>query len=258
MKLRFYLLILAFLFSLLMDFTSLTYASDLAIGRMRVSLWPEYDDPGILGIYDGRFVDNGDFPAETTFFLPKGAIISDACSLSPKGQHFCQQFKQEDEGDVSKVFLKLPFPNFYLSFHYKPFEGKGPLRQFNYDLKTNHEIRKLEIEIQEPLRAKEFVIGPPKLELENNKENKKGFNHYLYTFMNPLKGGIIPFKISYKKEDNMPSVDIKYSRMSGPSSLASPHEERGKFLAIIYTLAGAGFLLFSIMVYYLLKKKKQA
>ena len=91
--------------------------SELSIGRMRVALWPEYDDAAVLVIYDGRFRDENSFPAETTFILPKDSVISDACSLSPKGQHFCQLYKQKTVGDADEMRLKLPYPNFYLSFH---------------------------------------------------------------------------------------------------------------------------------------------
>ena len=31
------------------------WASDLSIERMRAAIWSEYDNPGILVIYDGRF-----------------------------------------------------------------------------------------------------------------------------------------------------------------------------------------------------------
>jgi len=218
---------------------------------MRVAIWPEYDDPGILGIYDGRFVDDGSFPAETVFFLPKGAVISDACSLSAKGQHFCQLFRQEDKGAVSEVRLKLPFPNFYLSFHYKPFDGKNPERDFSYDLKTNHQIRKLEVDIQEPLRAANFAVLPTGAE----SEEIAGFKHYRYTFSEPKKGEVIPFKVSYKKEDNRASVNIKYSPMNDPTILVSPHEERGRFVNLLYVIAGAGLLTLAGIFFFLLKKK---
>ena len=254
MKISIFLSILALFISLSTDFISNIHASDLKIGRMRVAIWPEYDDPGILGIYDGRFVDNGNFPTETTFLLPKGAIISDACSLSPKGQHFCQLFKLEEVGDVSVVKLKLPFPNFYLSFHYKSFDGKDTLRNFNYDLKTTHEIDKLIIDIQEPLRAEGFKIDPA----SEDTEDIRDFNHHRYTFREPAKGKAISFKISYKKEDNRPSVNIKYSPMSNPFVMTSPYDERGKFVTLIYVAAGAGLLLLSIMVYYLFRKKKKS
>jgi len=186
-------------------------ASTPQIGRMRVAIWPEFDDSGVLVIYDGRFVDDGSFPLETTFLIPKGAAVSDACSLSPKGQHFCQLFTQKNAGDMDEVNLKLPYPNFYLSFHIKPFKGESPLRRLNYIIKTTHPVSKLEVDIQKPLRAEEFTVNPDSKE----RDELKGFEHYRYLFKDTGPGSVFPFEIGYKKEDNRPSVSIKYSPMSG-------------------------------------------
>jgi len=196
---------------LILLFTGQSLASTPQIGRMRVAIWPEFDDPGALVIYDGRFIDDGSFPIETTFLIPKGAVISDACSLSPKGQHFCQLFTQRNAGDMDEVLLKLPYPNFYLSFHIKPFKGDNPLRRFNYVIKTSHPVSKLEVDIQKPLRAESFVINPE----TDEKEELKGFEHYRYVFKDKEAGMVIPFDISYRKDDSRPSVSIKYSPMKG-------------------------------------------
>jgi len=255
MKNRLIVLILRVL-SLLVVFASHAAASDMEIGRMRVAIWPEYDDPGVLVIYDGRFVDNGSFPAETSFFLPGGAVISDACSLSPKGQHFCQLFKQENIGDVEEVRLKLPYPNFYLSFHIDPFEAGDSARNLLYRFKTGHLIRKLEVDIQEPLRAEGFTITPEAHKMEKIKD----FRHYRYYMDKPQKGTDIPFKIKYKKDDNRPSVNIKYSPMSnpleGPGLSRSPHEERGDFVKVLYALAAAGLSLVLFLLWFVFRKKK--
>ncbi|MBE9536415.1 MAG: hypothetical protein IMF07_04480 [Proteobacteria bacterium] len=255
MKNRLITLILRLLL-LLLVFSNCAAAADMEIGRMRVAIWPEYDDPGVLVIYDGRFVDDGNFPAETSFFLPQGAIISDACSLSPKGQHFCQLFKQENIGDMEEIRLKLPYPNFYLSFHIDPFEGDGSARDLLYKVRTNHRIRKLEIDIQEPLRAEGFVLTPEAHKLEE----AKGFRHYRYYMNKPKKGADIPFKIKYRKDDKRPSVNIKYSPMSmsgGEDGMSrSPHEERGDFVKLLYILAAAGLSLVLVLLWFVFRKKK--
>jgi hypothetical protein len=231
-------------------------ASELEIGRMRVAIWPEYDDPGVLVIYDGRFVDDGSFPTETSFFLPKGAVISDACSLSPRGQHFCQLFKQENVGDMEEVRLKLPFPNFYLSFHVDLFAGDDSVRDFIYKVKTSHPVRKFEVDIQEPLRAEVFTVTPE----PQKTEVAKGFKHYRYYFDDKAKGADIPFEIKYKKDDNRPSVNIKYSPMSSSMDKGgmskSPHEERGTFMNLLYGLAGSGLLVFLGLLWFVFRKKK--
>lgn len=226
-------------------------ASDLSIGRMRAVVWPEYDDPGILVIYDGRFKDEGLFPAETTFIIPKGSVISDACSLSPKGQHFCQLYRQRTVGDKDEVRLKLPYPNFYLSFHVNPFKGTGAEKNFSYSVNVNHPTEKLEVDIQRPLRAEGFKITPQSSDISE----KKGFEHYGYTLENVPKGKVIDFKVEYVKKDNQPSVDIKYSPMAGSKTWGSPYETP-RVSIILYAAGVLGLLLVIGMLWLVFKRKR--
>lgn len=226
------------LFVSLMMLNGEPQASPLTIGRMRVAIWPEYDDPGVLVIYDGRFRDDNSFPRETSFFIPNGAVISDACSLSPKGQHFCQLYKVIKGGDVDEVRLKLPFPNFYLSFHIDPFKDGKERKDFSYTIKTNHPIDRLEVNIQRPLRAEGFKVTPDPPE----RSEVKGFEYYNYVFDNTPQGRVLDFKVKYVKKDTLPSVDIKYSPMSGPRVWGSPYEAQRRFSVVLYILAGVGIL----------------
>lgn len=250
-------LLAAVLFAPLL-FASPIFASDLTIGRMRAAIWPEYDDADVLVIYDGRFKDENSFPAETTFILPKDSVISDACSLSPKGQHFCQLYKQSSVGGVDEVRLKLPYPNFYLSFHVKfpspPTGEKGEEGQkiFNYLITANHNIEKLEVDIQRPLRADGFKIMPQSSDISE----KKGFGHYGYLFDNVQKGKALGFKIEYIKKVRLPSVDIKYSPMTGPKTWGSPYQTPRRMSNILYLAGGIGLLLVIGMLWLVFKRKR--
>lgn len=234
---------------------SVQLVSASEIGRMRVAIWPEHDDSSVLVIYDGRFIDDGVFPREETFYLPKGAKISDACSLSPRGQHFCQLYKQKTVGDVDEVRLKLPYPNFYLSFHVDAFSFDNPSRDFKYVINTNHTIRTLVVDIEEPLRSKDFTIFPAASEIKED----DGIKHHWYNIDKPEKN-IFTYKISYKKSDNRPSIDIKYAPMGmnmedgGMPMSHSP--ERRSFLGILYFLAASGIVFIAILFWFVLRKKK--
>lgn len=229
------------------------FSSDLSIGRMRAAIWPEYDDTGVLVIYDGRFKDENAFPAETTFILPKDSVISDACSLSPKGQHFCQLYRTSRVGDAEAVILKLPYPNFYLSFHVNPFkdmqEGQKIL---NYIINANHNIERLEVDIQRPLRSEGFRITPQSSDMSE----KKGFEHYGYVFENVPKGKALDFKIEYVKKDKLPSVDIKYSPMAGPKAFDSSYETPRRMSNILYLAGGIGLLLVIGVLWFVFKRKR--
>lgn len=228
------------------------FASDLSIGRMRAAIWPEYDDAGVLVIYDGRFKDENAFPAETKFILPKESVISDACSLSPKGQHFCQLYKQKTIGDRDEVILKLPYPNFYLSFHVNPFKNvQEGQKKINYIISANHAIERLEVDIQRPLRTDGFKITPQSSDVSE----KKGFEHYGYAFDNVSKGKTLDFKIEYVKKDKLPSVDIKYSPMTGPKTWDLPYGPR-RMSNILYLAGGIGLLLVIGMLWLVFKRKR--
>src|SRR3990167_5712456 len=159
-------------------------SSDLSIGRMKVSIMPEYDDPSVLAIYDGRFEEVSNYPIKTSFLIPRGSVISDACSLSHEGQHFCQLYRTVNRGEHDEVSLLLPYPNFYLSFHTPRFGVKGERKEFDYLIKANHSIKTMEVDIQQPLRSTAFNISPPGSAAMAEESGMisvlKGFNHFTY------------------------------------------------------------------------------
>ena len=235
---------------------------DLSIGRMKVALMPEYDDPSVLAIYDGKFEDASSYPIKTSFFIPKGSVISDACSLSHEGQHFCQLYKTVNRGDLDEVSLLLPYPNFYLSFHTPRFVVKGNNKEFDYLIKSNHSIKTMEVDIQQPLRSTAFSISPPggaTLAEKNGTINMiKGFNHFIYKFEGIAKGQESAFKIKYIKNDPNPSVDIKYTSMKSPQTQSAPYETLRNIKSIIYILFGTGLLCtIAVVAWFFHSRKKK-
>jgi hypothetical protein len=236
---------------------------DLTIGRMRVAIWPEYDDPSVLVIYDGKFEDISNYPIKTSFLVPKGAVISDACSLSHEGQHFCQLYKTTNRGVYDEVRLLLPYPNFYLSFHTPGFDVTTEKRELDYQIKANHPIRSMEIDIQQPLRSTAFNISPAKSTATPQKDGTiskvKGFNHFSYKYDDISEGEKSIFKISYIKSDPKPSVDIKYASMTEPQVWGSPYETQKNIKTFVYLLFGTSLIAAIIVVAWLmrLRKKKQ-
>ena len=223
-------------------------SESLIIGRMRASIWPEHDDPSLLVIYDGRFEDVSSYPVKTSFFIPKGSVISDACSLSHAGQHFCQLYKTIAHEDFDEISLTLPYPNFYLSFHTPGFDLQNEQRSFDYRIRANHHIKAMEVDIQQPLRSSGFKITPAEGAVllqpdEASISQVKGFTHFAY-ILNDIKAGQQPrFGMNYIKQDPKPSVDIKYVSMKEPTSWESPYEAQKKIRTYIYIVFAAGTLI---------------
>lgn len=234
---------------------------DLSIGRMKVSIMPEYDDPSVLAIYDGKFEEVSSYPIKTSFLIPKGSVISDACSLSHEGQHFCQLYKTINRGNHDEVSLLLPYPNFYLSFHTPQLDVKLEKKEIDYQIKANHPIKTMEIDIQQPLRSAAFNISPPKnaaLSQDNASISViKGFSHSIYKLENIAKDQENEFKISYLKSDPQPSVDIKYTSMKEPQTPGTSYETQRNIKTVIYVLFGTGaFAIMALVTWYFRSRKK--
>lgn len=239
-------------------------STGLSIGRMKVSIMPEYDDPSVLVIYDGRFADASSYPIRTSFLIPKGSVISDACSLSHEGQHFCQLYKTVNRGSHDEVSLILPYPNFYLSFHTPRLDTRIEKKSIDYRVKANNAVRTLEIEIQQPLRSVAFKVTPPTgaTTLQSNGSTSliRGFNHVAYRLEDVAAHQEYGFLISYTKSDPNPSVDIKYTSaaMKEPQSRTTSYETQRNIKTVIYVLFGSGVLgVLALLAWYLHVRKRR-
>jgi hypothetical protein len=241
----------AVLLLLLVSSFSPVAAGDLSIGRMQVSIWSEYDDPGVLAIYEGRFEDATRFPIKTSFLIPKGSIVNDACSLSHEGKHFCQLYTVKESSEFDEVQVYLPYPNFYLSFHFTPFDAAIEKRAFSYRIKSNHSIDKLEVDIQQPLRSTEFHLSPA----GGQAKIISNANHFYYAYDDIAPGREHLFNIEYLKQDRKPSIDIKYSRMTGPKVFSSHYETQRNFRVFVYVMFGSGVAGVGLLLIWLFRER---
>lgn len=227
---------------------------------MKVSIMPEYDDTGVLVIYDGRFEEASSYPIRTSFLMPKGSVISDACSLSHEGRHFCQLYKTVNRGKYDEVSLLLPYPNYYLSFHTPRLDTRVERREIQYPIKSNHRVRKMEVDIQQPLRSSAFGVAPPQDATVPEKGGSTsvidGFNHRVYRLEDVGVNQEVTFSISYLKSDPKPSVDIKYTSMREPQTPQTSYEDQRRIKTALYLLFATGALgIMALLAWYLRSKR---
>lgn len=217
-----------------------------SMGRMAVAIMPEYDDPGILVIYEGKFEEAPSYPIRANFLIPKGSVVSDACSLSHEGKHFCQLYRTVNRGDFDEVTTQLPYPNFYLSFHTPRLDTATPRKEIVYRIKTSHHVRSLEVDIQQPLRSTEFGVQPPQraavAQPGGSASVIKGFNRVAYRLGDVAAGREDAFRIGYLKTDPHPSVDIKVAPMRESPGQAVAYDAPRDLRPILYTILGAGVI----------------
>lgn len=215
-----------------------------AAAIMEVQLWPEYDDPGVLAIYEGRLRPSVDTPVDVTFTVPAGARVHMVGGIDDGGRHLHAEYSTRERGDgLVDISYRLEVPTFYMEFYYDPFSGRDR-REFRYPLVSSFPVDSLVVAVQRPLRAQGFHILPPTGEVSRD---QNGFEYFVVRLGARTAGERTPITVSYRKEDREPSVSADESRVSAPAPAGDlpPSRHRLEFLV----LGIAGVLLGSVGLY---------
>jgi hypothetical protein len=215
-----------------------TPVTDLTMLRLRLSIWPEYDDPRVLVMLRGEMAPHQAFPASITLPLPKGAEIIGAGMISERNELLIHPYQVLPGNTQDSLQLNLPVARFFLEFYYNPFTTSTPDKQFTYTVPTTYPIELLEVDIQQPLKATNFTLEPPSMD---RRTDNQGLTYYQFTYRDMQPGHTQTFTISYTKTVPTPSVP-KQQPSGQPSGKVPPPASTTLLSQVI--LAGA-ILLFA-------------
>jgi mono/diheme cytochrome c family protein len=177
--------------------------ADLAMARLRLSIWPEYDDPRVLIMLRGEMTPRQAFPASITLPIPKGAEIIGTGMISEQNELLLHPHQVLPGNTQDTLQLNLPVPRFFVEFYYNPFTASGPAKRFVYPALTTYPIELFEVDIQQPLKATAFTLDPAPME---RMTDKQGFTYHQFTYRDVGKGQTQTFTITYTKTATAPSV----------------------------------------------------
>lgn len=217
--------------------------SGLRVAQMKLSVWPEYDEPRVLAIYDGELTDKTGYPKKVSFRVPKGAEVSQVCGLSDKGEHLCQLYEVKEEADYKVVTYELPVPHFFMEYYFNPV-GSEALRDIAYDFSSVYPVDKLDIEVQQPLRSSDFAMTP--LTTSTSSDNQ-GFKYSLLNYGRINADQKVDLKISYSKQDSRPSVPKKQQGAPAGGGVDTSNLN-------MWALLGGSALL-GLMAYYVISRR---
>ncbi len=212
--------------------------ADLVMARLRLSIWPEYDDPRVLIMLRGEMTPRQAFPTSITLPLPKGAEIIGAGMISEQNELLLHPHQVLPGDTQDSVQLNLPVPRFFVEFYYNPFTTSGPEKRFVYPAPTTYPIEVFEVDIQQPLKATDFALDPSPMERVTDNQ---GFTYHQFTYRDVGKGQSHTFSISYTKTIPTPSVAKPQPTPQRPEKERSRSD---KTLLSLGILAGA-ILLFA-------------
>jgi hypothetical protein len=133
----------------------------VALDRLEVVLWPEYDRPAVLVMLRG-FVDPGvALPAEVAVPIPESAGMPHAVAKrGPDDTLLVAPYTREVEAKWASIRVVTDSPEIRIEY-YLPLRIRDDVRSFTYQWPGGLEVRQLAYEVQQPRGATDFVVQPP-------------------------------------------------------------------------------------------------
>ncbi len=175
----------------------------VVIERLEISLWPEYDDPRLLVIYRGELAE--DPQSSLAFTIPSTAQVHAVAHVGPAGTLLADDW-QLLPNDDGQIVLFTPGSRRFQLEYYDDVLGTAPERSFVFRFRSErYEIKNLEIEVQQPLRATAFQASPA---LEPQGVDTRGFSYFGRRVGAVPPGTLIEQRVSYRKTDTLPSLRL--------------------------------------------------
>jgi hypothetical protein len=227
-------------------------AQSLMVAQMRVSLWPEYDDPRLLVLYRGELPTGTTLPQTVEFRIPAGAEVNATAYAEPDGRLLANPYTTRVEGDWQIVTFSINTVSFQLEFYAPLIQGPPSSRQFDFRFSTIYPITDLQVDVQQPLRSTDFQVTPAPAQTSSD---SGGFQYAEYDFGSVAADASFDFKASYSKSDATPSVPrvtMPPSVLTVPTVAPAPSPVGGGPSAITLLAFGLGaagvFLIGSALV----------
>jgi hypothetical protein len=220
------------------------------MARLRLSIWPEYDDLRVLIMLRGEMTPRQAFPTSIALPIPKGAEIIGAGMISEQNELLLHPHQVLPGDTQDTLQLNLPVPRFFVEFYYNPFTTSGPEKRFVYPALTPYPIQLFEVDIQQPLKATAFKLDPSPME---RMTDNQGFTYHQFTYRDVGKEESRTFTIAYTKTATTPSVS---KQQPTPQPTEKARTRSDNTLVVLSIFAGA-ILLFAGCAWLLQRSQRQ-
>ncbi len=187
----------------------------VAFSQVTVKLWPEYDRPAMLVIYDFVLTSA---PDEVALRIPAAAGEPYVVAVGPTPAAVSDQnvqYETRPAGDWLEVTIRLrPDSRAIRLEYYDPsLIQEDHTRRYHYEWPADYAVEALRVSFQSPAGASNLLLHPP---LSEARTGSDGLRYYEETF-GPLEAGeTFSLSIAYQKASDDLSIASLPIQPSGP------------------------------------------
>lgn len=132
-----------------------------SLEKLKVDLWPEYDQSGVLVIYAITLPAQVSLPADVFLRIPEAVGKPNAVAARQSdGTLVTIDYQQQVSGEWSLLQIKAPAPELQVEFYDQRLTREGNIRRFEYRWPGDLSVRSLMVQVQQPREARNMRIIP--------------------------------------------------------------------------------------------------
>ncbi len=210
--------------------------SPIKLSMLQVQLWPEYDQPSMLVIYDFRLPDTIKLPVSVSMSIPKEAHLVAVASQAPDGSLLNTDYIGPTANETwQTITIQIQTTTTYHIEYYQPLSRTGEKREFTYLWPGDYAIDDISVSIRVPPDTTSIVTNP---EMKSTKE-ADGSSNLIKDFGGLAAGQQFPLQVTYTKTTDTLSVPQESVQPSKPLGSNTP----GRVLLSNYLPYALGALL---------------
>jgi hypothetical protein len=211
------------------------------MAKVSVRLWPEYDQPSMLVIYDLTLKAGTSLPAKVTLRIPSTvADLHAVASRQPDGSLLNLPYDPPvQNGSWQEVTYTTTTLESRIEFYDNALVKDGTSRSYVYRWTGDYAVDSLDVEVQQPVGATQMVLSPS---LGSGVVGNDGMTYFGADVGSLNQGQSFEIAIDYQKETDTLSTDSLNVEPVTPVS-SSPSVKDALSSVLPWLLFGLGVVL---------------
>ena len=135
--------------------------SPIKLSMLQVQLWPEYDQPSMLVIYDFKLPESVKLPVSVSMTIPKNANLVAVATQAQDGSLLNTDYLGPTVTEAGKnITIQIQTPTVYHLEYYQALSRTGKQREYNYVWPGNYAVDDLSISIRLPPDTTNITTNP--------------------------------------------------------------------------------------------------
>jgi hypothetical protein len=192
---------------------------DIVLSTLEIDIWPEYDRPDVLVIYQIYLPSDTPLPAVLSFRIPASVKSEiDVAARDVDGLLYKVPYTEQLDITWKKITLTTFSPEARLEYYDPELKRDGYFRHFSYTWLGDYAVDNLIIQVQEPRGATDVTIVP---ELGAGQKGESGLLHHTASLGKIPDNRLLRVTLDYQRSTDELSVEGLAVRPSGPLSTST-------------------------------------